>query len=225
MTGAIEAVIFDCDGVLVDSEVLALEIEIKALGEIGLVYDEDVYKARFLGLSMEAYFAAVEADHRARCGRDLPAGFRENHGARYQGEMHRLREVPGANAALCALRHVKAVASSSGAAALARKLELTGLTAHFAPHIYSADHVVRAKPAPDLFLHAATALGVAPERCLALEDSANGVRAARAAGMQVWGFLGGAHMGEAAGERLLQAGAARLVRNWREAGVSFARLV
>jgi beta-phosphoglucomutase-like phosphatase (HAD superfamily) len=100
---------------------------------------------------------------------------------------------------------------------LERKLKRTGLWDHFAPHVYSADHVVDAKPAPDLFLHAAAALATAPADCLVLEDSVNGVIGAKAAGMTVWGFLGGGHATDALGDHLLAVGASRLVRDWAEA--------
>lgn len=213
-----DAVIFDCDGVLVDSEVLALEVELAALAEIGLTYERSAFAARFMGMSGDGFFAALEADSLARRGCPLPQGFREICHERYHTLMEdRLVEVPGALAAVAAVRHPKAVASSSGRAGLETKLRKTDLWRHFAPHVYSADHVARAKPAPDLFLHAAAALGIAPGSCLVLEDSANGVAAASAAGMRVWGFLGGGHIDPACGARLTAAGATRLVGDWREA--------
>ncbi|HWY63688.1 MAG TPA: HAD-IA family hydrolase, partial [Rhizomicrobium sp.] len=129
----------------------------------------------------------------------------------------RLTEVPGAGAAVAATPLLKAVASSSTKEGLERKLRQVGLWSHFEPHVYSADHVVHAKPAPDLFLHAAEKLGVRPDDCLVLEDSVNGVVAARAAGMRVWGFLGGGHAHDRLGERLTAAGAERLVKDWPEA--------
>jgi beta-phosphoglucomutase-like phosphatase (HAD superfamily) len=104
------------------------------------------------------------------------------------------------------------------------KLKLVGHWDQFAPHVYSAEHVTHAKPAPDLFLHAAQELGVAPEQCLVLEDSINGVTAARAAGMRVWGFMGGGHMTDEIGDRLLSAGAERLIGSWDEAASLFAEL-
>ncbi len=214
----IDAIIFDCDGVLVDSEVLALEVEIAALAEIGLAYGEDAFKARFMGMSDKAFFDALDADHRLRLGSGLPPGFRDICKARYHASWDRLVEVPGARAAVSGLRQPKAVASSSTTAALERKLRQTDLWPHFAPHVYSADHVTHSKPAPDLFLHAAAALGVRPGDCLVLEDSVNGVVAARAAGMTVWGFMGGGHMDAASGARLSEAGAERLIRSWPEAG-------
>lgn len=213
-----EAVIFDCDGVLVDSEVLAIDAELTTLSEIGLTYETGDFKARFMGLSDKAFFAALDDDHRARLGTGLPEGFRDICKARYHASWDRLAEVPGAAAVISAITLPVAVASSSTESALDRKLRKTGLWSLFAPHIYSADHVTHAKPAPDLFLYAAEALKVKPDACLVLEDSANGVLAARAAGMTVWGFLGGGHMDEASGRRLMAAGAQRLVRDWREAG-------
>jgi len=136
----------------------------------------------------------------------------------------RLTEVPGANEAVAGVALLKAVASSSTKEGLERKLRQVGLWPHFEPHVYSADHVANAKPAPDLFLHAADQLGVRPEQCLVLEDSVNGVVAARAAGMRVWGFLGGGHVHDGLGNRLTAAGAERLVRDWPEAATLLADL-
>ena len=220
----IEAVIFDCDGVLVDSEVLALEVELGSLAEIGLDYSRADFVAQFTGRSNEAFFALLEEDSLARRGRGLPDGFREACHAKYRTAYQRLVEVPGARAAVAGVVLPKAVASSSTRAALGEKLRLTQLWELFAPHVYSADHVVHAKPAPDLFLHAADALRVAPAACLVLEDSTNGVAAGRAAGMRVWGFTGGGHMDDAAGARLLSAGAERLIANWPEAAKALASL-
>jgi len=219
-----EAVIFDCDGVLVDSEVLAVEVELMSLAEIGLTYDEEEFKARFMGMSTPAFYDALDADHRAQRGRPLPEGFRDLCSARYRAAWHRLGEVPGARDAVAKVSRLKAVASSSSDDALSRKLKLTDLWEPFAPNIYSADHVTHAKPAPDLFLYAAEALNVAAEKCLVFEDSGNGVRAARAAGMTVWAFMGGGHMNDAIGQRLLAAGAERLVRDWREASLALGEL-
>ncbi len=220
----ISAIIFDCDGVLVDSEVLAQEVELATLVEFGLHYEQGEYQARFMGLSTEAFYTTVEKDFRARLGHDMPADFRDLCHARFTSALPRLREISGARRAVEEVALPKAVASSSATPALDRKLRMTGLWEPFAPHIYSADHVTHAKPAPDLFLYAADALRLAPAHCLVLEDSANGVTAARAAGMQVWGFTGGGHMNDAAGARLIAAGAERLVPDWPEASRAFAAL-
>ena len=216
------AVIFDCDGVLVDSEILAVEVEIVLLAEIGLAYDPSEYRRRFLGMHDHAFREALDADCRAITGRPLPADFLERtHHERLTACRERLREVAGAAEAVAALTRPKAVASSSGAVFLRQKLELAGLLAAFDPHVYSADLVGRGKPHPDIFLHAAERLGADPARCLALEDSVNGVLSARAAGMEVWGFTGGGHMDEEAAQRLTEAGAGRIVGTWREAQALF----
>jgi len=220
-----DAVIFDCDGCLVDSEVLVAEVEFDRLAGIGLNYERDDYFARFTGLSMVAFYETIAAESMARLGRPLPETFAaECQAAVREAVRTRLQMVPGALEAVLAVRIPKAVASSSTAVALRNKLSRTGLHVPFDPHIYSADHVARAKPAPDLFLHAARALGIDPARCLAIEDSSNGVTAARAAGMTVWGFTGGGHATPGTPARLQAAGASRVVANWGEAKMLFAEI-
>jgi HAD superfamily hydrolase (TIGR01509 family) len=214
----ITAVIFDCDGVLVDSEVLALEVELAILAEQGLNFEREDYVTRFMGLSTQAFHDVIDAEARTRIGRPISEIIRDELAARLRQTMiARLTEVPGAGAAVAGTLLLKAVASSSTREGLERKLRQVGLWEHFVPHIYSADHVVHAKPAPDLFLHTANALGVAAKECLVLEDSVNGVTAARAAGMRVWGFLGGGHSHDRLGARLTAAGAERLVQDWPQA--------
>jgi HAD superfamily hydrolase (TIGR01509 family) len=210
------AVIFDCDGVLVDSEKLALEVELEVLAGLGLTFDRDDYVLRFMGLSTDAFHSAIEQESLKRLGRSIAAEVRGSERLR-RVMIEYLTEVPGALKAISAITLPKAIASSGSRAGLERKLKQTGLWDHFAPHVYSADHVVNAKPAPDLFLHAAAALDVAPRDCVVLEDSVNGVIGARRAGMAAWGFLGGGHAHYGLGQRLLSAGAERLVRDWPEA--------
>ena len=214
----ITAVIFDCDGVLVDSEVLALEVELAILAEQGLTFEREDYVTRFMGLSYQAFHDVIDDEAQKRIGRPISDTIRNELAKRLrQTLIARLTEVPGAGAAVAATPLLKAVASSSTREGLERKLRQVGLWSHFEPHVYSADHVVHAKPAPDLFLHAAEKLGVSPGDCLVLEDSVNGVVAGRAAGMRVWGFLGGGHAHDRLGERLTAAGAERLVKDWPEA--------
>ena len=213
------AAIFDCDGVLVDSEILVLEIELAALAELGLHFDLDDYMARCLGLTGPAWYALLESDHLRVHNRPLPHEFRSACEQRYRAAMasERLVEVMGARAFVSNLTCPKAVASSSSLRSLENKLRRTGMWDHFAPHVYSGEQVQRGKPEPDLFLHVANRLGVDPERCLVIEDSINGVRAARAAGMRVWGFLGGSHLKNRTGDHLLDAGAERTFREWNDA--------
>ncbi len=213
--GSYSALIFDCDGALVDSEVIAHEVETRVLSSIGLHYDPHDFKARFMGMSDAAFRAALDADGRERLGRSILAEIEGQMDAEYHRAMEtRLAEVPGALAAVRAVRGLKAVASSSREAVLERKLRKTGLWEHFAPHIYSAEHVTHAKPAPDLFLHAADALKVSPADCLVIEDSVNGIAAAQAAGMRVWGFMGGGHMDEHSRARLQAAKVERVIEDW-----------
>ncbi|MDQ2861524.1 MAG: HAD family hydrolase, partial [Pseudomonadota bacterium] len=109
-----DAVIFDCDGCLIDSEVLALEVEIEALAEVGMSYDPEGFRRRFMGLTDDAFFAALDADRLARKGAPLPADFRRRHDEALTGAVdERLTEVAGAAAAVAGLGRPKAVASSS----------------------------------------------------------------------------------------------------------------
>jgi HAD superfamily hydrolase (TIGR01509 family) len=204
--------------VLVDSEVLALEVELAILAEQGLSFEREDYVTRFMGLSTQAFHDEIDREAQTRIGRSISEVIRDDLAARLRQTMiARLTEIPGAGAAVAGTRLLKAVASSSTREGLERKLRQVGLWDHFEPHVYSADHVAQAKPAPDLFLHAAKQLGVSPDACLVLEDSVNGVIAAKRAGMRVWGFLGGGHVHERLGARLMDAGAERLVRDWQQA--------
>jgi|SRR6185437_2295583 len=219
------AVIFDCDGVLVESEVIAQEVEIAVLAGIGLTYDREEFTLRFMGRSSKVFYEMLDADGRARLGRSIVDEIRPAIRARYRAAIEtRLSEVDGALAAIRACPLPKAVASSSSVKGLEAKLRKVGHWDQFAPHIYSADHVTHAKPAPDLFLHAAGSLGVAPAECLVIEDSVNGVTAGIAAGMRVWGFAGGGHMTSRIAGRLGEAGAERVLTHWSQAQELFAAL-
>lgn len=217
-----DAILFDADGVLIDSEVIYHAIEMEVLGRIGLTYDPHDYRSRFMGMHERTYVAALDAECREKLNLPLPGDFLSTvRGLSRIACDERLQCVAGAHEAVAAVSLPKAVASSSDAEALARKLAKVGLDLHFDPHIYSADLVAHGKPHPDIYLHAAAALGADPARCLAIEDSVNGVRSARAAGMTVWGFTGGGHLDHRAEAGLLEAGAMRIVESWEEAGALF----
>ncbi|WP_428407197.1 HAD family hydrolase [Hyphococcus sp.] len=212
-----DAIIFDCDGVLVDSEVLAIRGERAALETLGLFYSPQDYVRKFVGLHDRSFFDALRMDYREIHGRDAPHDFEDFILEERRRERHLLTSIAGADAAIKKARdyaNAVGVASSSRAHFLQSKLERTGLFELAAPHVYSADLVTNGKPAPDIFLYAAERIGAEPERCLVLEDSENGVRAGIAAGMTVWGFLGGGHIFEGHGERLTAAGAASLVESF-----------
>jgi HAD superfamily hydrolase (TIGR01509 family) len=211
------AIIFDCDGVLVNSEALVIGVERRFLAELGLEYEDADYLTRFVGTSDPDFVAALRADHAARGQGVFPDDFLQQVRAEtFHLFGTDLRAVDGLELLLASLRLPKAVASSSTVRSLTRKLSLTGLTDWFGPHVYSAEHVARGKPAPDLFLHAAEQLGHAPNTCVVVEDSVNGVLAGVAAGMQVWGFTGGGHADAGLGERLARAGAARVYGHFGE---------
>lgn len=212
-----DAIIFDCDGVLVDSEVLSIKGERTALEAFGIFYSPEEYVRKFVGLHDRAFFDALREDYRKIHDRDAPQDFEDHILEGRRRERHLLTAVAGADAALeKARRYARAisVASSSRAHFLTSKLERTGLYDLAHPHVYSADLVAHGKPAPDIFLYAAEKLGVDPAQCLVLEDSENGVKAGVAAGMSVWGFLGGGHIFDGHGDRLVNVGASQLVKNF-----------
>jgi HAD superfamily hydrolase (TIGR01509 family) len=205
---SIRAVIFDCDGVLMDSEHLALQVELRALAEVGLTYDRREFEHRFLGLPSQDQLTALDADAFQRTGRHLPAEFAKSVSESILKTFaERLQPVDGAAQFVNALTVPKAVASSSMTQSLEWKLVLTGLREAFGEHVYSTERVTRGKPAPDLFLRAARGIGASAETTLVLEDSANGIRGAKAAGMIAAGFTGGGHCGPGHDEMLISAGA------------------
>ncbi|MEM9105919.1 MAG: HAD-IA family hydrolase [Pseudomonadota bacterium] len=202
------AIIFDCDGVLVDSEKIYLSVEREFLDRLGLSFDAVEYSQQFMGLKTADYLAALDKELRRQKGRGLPetfaADFRSEAVRRLKAE---LQMISGVERLLEHYTGAVAVASSSAVETLRIKMEMTGLHSHFHPHIYSGEQVKNGKPAPDLFLLAAKQICHAPENCLVLEDSVNGVRAGRAAGMTVWGFTGGGHADDGLEARLREAGA------------------
>lgn len=197
--------IFDCDGVLVDSEVVGCRVEAACLAEYGIAISPEEIMDRYVGVSLAGMLVELER----HVGRTLPAGLadtlRQRTSAAFETE---LTAITGVEAALARLDGPRCVASSSEPARIRHSLSLVGLLRHFEPHLFSATQVARGKPAPDLFLFAATAMGVASDACLVIEDSLAGVQAARAAGMTVFGFAGGSHCRPGHGERLRDVGAA-----------------
>lgn len=198
-------VIFDCDGVLVDSEPIASRVLAEMLTDIGYPLTAADAVDRFTGLSMRAVTAAVEADW----GRPLPGDFLVRLRAR-DAEAFRteLQPVAGVPAMLRRLTLAKCVASSGTLAKMRCTLGVTGLLPSFEPHLFSAEMVERGKPAPDLFLRAAADMGVDPSEAVVVEDAVAGIAAAVAAGMRPIGFIGGGHVGPDHADRLCAAGAA-----------------
>jgi beta-phosphoglucomutase-like phosphatase (HAD superfamily) len=219
-----DAVIFDCDGVLIDSETIAHDVELEAMARLGLSFDSAKYKARFQGLAVKDWSAALDEDHRAQLGRPLPAGFIESVSAEITRRvLADIRPIAGAVEAARAFRGLRAVASSSPKHELHGKIRGLGLWDDFDGHVYSGDDVERGKPAPDLFLLSAERLGVRASRCIVIEDSVNGVKAGVLAGMMVWGFVGGPHCLPDQDRRLGDAGAARIMRRMADVAAALHR--
>jgi D-ribulokinase len=185
-----QLVIFDCDGVLVDSEVIALGVMRRRLSETGLRLTDQETRERFLGRRLDSAMLGIEAE----LGAPLPTEFIVDFSREILLAFEReLKGVEGVRQAVEGLRARICVASSSGHDRLRHSLRLAGYEGLFAPNIFSAAEVAEGKPSPDLFLHAARVMAVAPKDCLVIEDSIAGVTAGRAAGMTVFGFVGASH--------------------------------
>jgi HAD superfamily hydrolase (TIGR01509 family) len=200
-----DLIIFDCDGVLVDSEVISCRAHAETLTRHGYPITAEQVLHRFLGRSTRQANMEVEAE----LGHALPGDFH----VQLQNELFRtfeadLEAVPHIYAALDGIDQAVCIASSGSHQRMRVTLGRTQLYDRFAPNIFSASQVSNGKPAPDLFLFAAEQMNVPPERCLVIEDSAPGIAAAIAAGMPVLGFHGGSHCREGYGKKLHDAGAA-----------------
>jgi HAD superfamily hydrolase (TIGR01509 family) len=198
-----ELIIFDCDGVLVDSEVISCRAHAETLTRHGYPITADQVLDRFLGVSDREARMTIEAE----LGRSLPEDFEtlmKQAALQYYAED--LQAIPFVSDAIAAIRLPMCVASSGTPEKIRHGLTCAGLYDQLAPHIFSATQVARGKPAPDLFLFAAEQMATAPERCLVIEDSVPGVTGARAAGMRVLGYHGGSHCRPGYADKLLAAG-------------------
>lgn len=208
-----KAIIFDNDGVLVDSEFIHVAVERELLAEMGLHYSHETYMTRFVGTSDEDYRREIGADYERHVGGVFPADFGKKLYDRVWPRIRaELKPLDGVAALISAFKGKVAVGSSAPISRLREKLEITELSKLFEPHIYSAEHVAKGKPEPDLFLYAADKLNVSPFVCVVVEDSIHGIAAAKAAGMKSIGFIGGRHADVGLADRLLEAGADIIVR-------------
>jgi HAD superfamily hydrolase (TIGR01509 family) len=199
----IDLVIFDCDGVLVDSEVISSRIFRDCLAELGVALTLEEAMLFGIGKSSTTFAAAIEQEF----GITLPTGFIEGRRAQIMDAFtSELRPIEGIPELLAALKLKRCVASNSHIDRVRHALTTTGLLPHLEPHIYTPAMVERGKPAPDLFLYAAAQHGVLPEHSLVIEDSLSGVCAALAAGMPVVGFVGGSHIRAGHGDAMRNAG-------------------
>lgn len=184
-------VIFDCDGVLIDSESISADMLVRELKALGLAIDLDYVARHFLGRSYPVVMETI----RREFGLDLPPEFETRYRENLLDAFRRdLRIMPGVRDVMAGLRVPFCVATSSSPRRAAFSLDLVGLADLVGDRLFTASQVSRGKPAPDLFLHAAARMGASPADCLVIEDSLTGVRAGLAAEMTVWRFVGGSHM-------------------------------
>jgi HAD superfamily hydrolase (TIGR01509 family) len=202
-----DLIIFDCDGVLVDSEVLSCRCLSEVLAGYGINLGLDQALDLFLGRSTTAVL-----DHYEALGRSIPEQFSAELRTGVRAAfLSALCPIEGVRSVLEGLQTPHCVASSSDFDRVSFSLSLTGLAPHFGKRLYTAQMVERGKPAPDLFLYAAERMRADPRRTLVIEDSVSGVRAAKAAGMTAWGFVGGSHYQSRDGKAILhEAGADRV---------------
>ena len=212
-----KAIIFDCDGVLVDSESIYQSAHIKFLNEMGLTVPDGQYAREYMGLPTPVYFQKLWDDYGEQYGRPFPDDLEINLKSYCHTQIvNSLLPINGVKEFTSKLTIPYAVASSTKLKFLHQKLEQTGLHDLFDPHIYSGEQVPRGKPFPDLFLHTANMLNIPPSDCVVVEDSVNGVLAGVAAGMDVIGFCGGGHCADDHAYILTQAGAVYSVHSFDE---------
>lgn len=211
-------VIFDFDGVVANSEIISLSSLRQALSEFGLDLKPDQVRHRYLGVAIDK----IERDIEAESPRGTSAGFSKAwHDTLFERFRRELAPIPGLVDLLDRIegRGVPyCIASSSTLERIGVALDAMALTGRF-EYVFSAQQVEHGKPAPDLFLHAAEAFGVLPGKCLVVEDSPHGIRAAKSAGMRAIGFLGGAHLNGIRGEHrgiLMGQGAGAVVESLDE---------
>jgi HAD superfamily hydrolase (TIGR01509 family) len=209
----LDLVIFDCDGVLVDSEVISCRAHAEVLTRHGYPITPEQVLARFLGVSDREARLIIEKEIGRSLPDDLEAQVKAATLKFYAGDLQAIANVGDA---IDAISFPKCVASSGTPEKIRHGLTCCGLYDQLAPHIFSATQVKRGKPAPDLFLFAAEQMKAAPERCVVIEDSIPGVTGARTAGMMVLGFHGGSHCAPGHAAMLRAAGATVTFDNMRQ---------
>lgn len=211
-----ELIIFDCDGVLIDSELLANRSEVEFLQSFGIEYDLSDYMSEFVGRSNLDVSQTIEQSHVMT----LPENFWTLAEQRtlkvFQTE---LKPISGVLELIATTHQLKCVASSSSGHRLKATLSMVKLYDHFTPYIFSSEQVSRGKPAPDIFLFAAQQMHVSPKNCVVIEDSPHGVRAGVRAGMTVVGFTGGSHIRSGHQEKLLDEGATQVFSDMEQLSI------
>jgi HAD superfamily hydrolase (TIGR01509 family) len=184
-------IIFDCDGVLIDSEIISADVLVALAARHRVTIDRAYVRNHFQGRSFPTVARIIRDSFAVDLPPDFEANYRAELLARFEAD---LRPTPGIADVLARLTVPSCVATSSSPPRAARSLAISGFAPFFADRVFTASLVPRGKPAPDLFLHAAARMGHPPERCLVIEDSKPGVEAAQAAGMPVLIYAGASHM-------------------------------
>lgn len=206
------ALIFDCDGVLVNSEAIIHEVERDFLNRLGLHFEIDRFVRTFSGLTESEFLELIDQELQQKYDKSLPNDFLEElRKAKRTAVDQRLTPIPGAKELALAWPKAKAVATSSMHHSVIRKLRKFDMLDIFDNQIFTAESVPRGKPDPAIYLHTAEKLAVEPQTCVVIEDSILGVQAGKRAGMDVIGFIGADHCLPDHGSLLLDAGADHIV--------------
>jgi len=205
-----DLILFDCDGVLVDSEIIAAEVESKLLRDSGFDITAEDMCIRFAGMDWKSILLTIEQEA------DIPVSAQlldKSEKLLDAALLRRVKMIEGVRYALAKITEQRCICSNSSSPRLDLMLTKVGLKPFFEGHIYSAKDLGpdRTKPKPDIYLHGAKQFGADPSRCLVIEDSIHGVHAARAAGMRVIGFTGGSHTYPTHADRLTDAGAETVI--------------
>ena len=210
-----DLIIFDCDGVLVDSEIIAAQVESALLTESGYPIGVEEMGERFSGMTWRNILLAVEREASIPLSASLLDKSEKLLDARLASDV---QIIDGVKAMLSRIRKPYCICSNSSAHRLDMMLGKVGLREIFAPHVFSAKDLGadRVKPKPDIFLHGAKQFGANPARTLVVEDSVHGITGARAAGMRVVGFTGASHSYPSHADRLTEAGAETVIARMSE---------
>lgn len=201
---SIRHLFFDNDGTIVDSEILAIRSMLRHLEPHGFVMDERTYAMQFPGLLERDILHILERDFQVKVPHDFLVGLHDEHVAMFE---HELEIIAGMDHLFRNLKVPKSMVSNASVMHVERCLRKVGLFDDFKGHIFSANHVERPKPFPDVYLYAIEQAGVRPEEVLVIEDSPTGVTAAKSAGLKVVGFLGASHIADGHGDILWERGA------------------
>tara|TARA_Y100001960_G_scaffold304314_1_gene357331 strand:+ start:734 stop:1381 length:648 start_codon:yes stop_codon:yes gene_type:complete len=203
-------IIFDCDGVLVDSELMANLVLAEYLTELGFPHTREECTENYVGKSISSIMRMIEDKMDCNLPRNFRAELMERDKYSFKDQ---LQAIPGVAEVIVSWAGLKCVASSSSLERIYNSLKITGLLAYFEPYVFSACQVAFGKPDPALFQFASEQMEVSAADCLVVEDSVPGVIAGKRAGMRVMGFVGGSHCGPGHDKKLLDAGADQVFDN------------